>query len=308
LGHSMNDFMNVWAMMWLSSTGEYASDMSFLNIDAIRMGHNYHDELGAFGRHYELEFARVLKATDFFERNKPRVCFKRLIMQPRPLVLFTWDGWWQDMKCTFLGPSSLFQRWNYAIRENYGLLSSNPSTLPTNQHVQVLLIVRVAKATGAQQSSRVFANEDEIKDALSKLPGVSIFVAQDLATIPFEEQVRLVANSSLVIGMHGAGIPASMHMSVGTKHCCGVIEIFPEGEFKTIRGYGNMARRMGHHYERLALTTGDSRGGRGTYVPPQQITAAAQRVLQLIETKPSCVMPSVVQDPHFSATPSVWHH
>jgi hypothetical protein len=27
-----------------------------------------------------------------------------------------------------------------------------------------------------------------------------------------------------------------MHMPVGTKHCCGVIEIFPNGEFNHIKG------------------------------------------------------------------------
>ena len=42
-------------------------------------------------------------------------------------------------------------------------------------------------------------------------------------------------------------------MAVGTKNCCGVIEIFPDGEFKGIRGHGNMARRMGHHYARLEV-------------------------------------------------------
>ena len=48
LGHSMSDFMNVWAMLWLSGTGQYAREMSFLNIDALRMGHSYQDQLNQF--------------------------------------------------------------------------------------------------------------------------------------------------------------------------------------------------------------------------------------------------------------------
>jgi hypothetical protein len=115
LGHSMTDFMNVWAMLWLSGMSPHTKDITFLNIDAIRMGHSYKDELGTFGKHYSTAFARILTAKDFASRDRPTVCFKRLIMQPRPLVLFTWDGWWQDMKCTFLGPSSLFQRWNIQV-------------------------------------------------------------------------------------------------------------------------------------------------------------------------------------------------
>ena len=50
LGHTMNDFMNVWAALWMAGVGQYARDISFLNIDALRMGHNYNDELFAFGR------------------------------------------------------------------------------------------------------------------------------------------------------------------------------------------------------------------------------------------------------------------
>ena len=45
-----------------------------------------------------LGFSRILKAKDFASQGQPKVCFKHLIMQPRPLILFTWDGWWQDMQ------------------------------------------------------------------------------------------------------------------------------------------------------------------------------------------------------------------
>ena len=50
LGHSMSDFMNVWAMLWLSGSGQRARDISFLNIDALRMGHSYGDELNQFAK------------------------------------------------------------------------------------------------------------------------------------------------------------------------------------------------------------------------------------------------------------------
>lgn len=50
LGHSMSDFMNVWTMLWLAGLGDYAHDIAFFNMDAIRMGHNYHDDLGTFSK------------------------------------------------------------------------------------------------------------------------------------------------------------------------------------------------------------------------------------------------------------------
>ncbi|KAJ1443507.1 hypothetical protein B484DRAFT_277035 [Ochromonadaceae sp. CCMP2298] len=302
LGHSMTDFMNVWAMLWLSSMGPYSKDVTFLNIDAIRQGHSYNDQLGKFGKHYETAFARILTAKDFASRGKPTVCFKRLIMQPRPLVLFTWDGWWQDMKCTFMGPSSLFQRWNIQIRNNYGLLN-RPSS-PTNKGVRVLLLVRSASSAAQMQQSRVFTNPEEIIAGLKEIQGASLRV-QDLSQLSFEEQVTLVADSSVIIGVHGAGIPASMHMSVGTTYCCGVLEIFPEGEFKAIRGYGNMARRMGHHYERLALTGKERRPG-GTNVPANLVVDRVRKLIAQIQEQPSCVMPNVVSDQHFTSVPSVW--
>lgn len=49
LGHTMSDFLNVWLMLWLAQYGGHARDIHFLNIDALRMGHNYHDVLGQFG-------------------------------------------------------------------------------------------------------------------------------------------------------------------------------------------------------------------------------------------------------------------
>jgi hypothetical protein len=57
LGHSMSDFMNVWAMLWISGLAAYSKDIVFLNMDAIRMGHNYYDDLGKFSRSVQSLFA-----------------------------------------------------------------------------------------------------------------------------------------------------------------------------------------------------------------------------------------------------------
>jgi hypothetical protein len=129
------------------------------------------------------------------------VCFKRLIFQPIPLILFTWDGWWQEMKCTFVGPSSLFQRWNLQVRNNYDLLT--PREVEGPEPLNVLLIVRrLGHDHSSMYTSRIFGNEDEIVKALKGLPGMNLIV-QDLAKLTFEEQVRLIANTSVLIGVHG---------------------------------------------------------------------------------------------------------
>eukprot|EP01031_Cornospumella_fuschlensis_P035630 gene35630-43215_t len=56
LGHSLSDFMNVWAMLWLSGLGGRENSVTFINTDAIRMGHNYFDSLTPFTVHYENAF------------------------------------------------------------------------------------------------------------------------------------------------------------------------------------------------------------------------------------------------------------
>jgi len=309
LGHSMSDFMNVWTMLWLAGLGNYANDVTFLNTDAIRQGHNYHDDLGKFSRHYELQFHHLLKARDFTEdRSRQRVCVKRLLFMPRPVLLYTWDGWWADMPCTLAGPSSLFQRWNLQVRQLYGLypLPSEVVAEDRQGKVRVLFIKRsVGRAAAHMYTSRVIKNIDDVIAGLKQSISsdvVSEWIVEDLARLSFEEQVRLVGKVHMIVGVHGAGVPASMHMSVGRRNCCGVIEIFPSGEFTPIRGYGNMARRAGHHYRRLDVSSAQSNAD-GVSVPVEALAGLVKEVVDAMKVKPSCVLKSAMKDPYFDSVP-----
>ena len=282
---------------------------------------------------YNVTFRRILKAVDFTE-SKAKLCFKKLIMPPRSIVQFHADSVGgaalastTAAECTAItqagagtgeqdpavavhryvaGISSLFQRWNLQLRQNYELLRLD--AMPTQETLQLLLITRMPPPHGPNTThvlSRMYENTDQIVSALTAFvvqqnaqhPSTPMkLVVQDFLSISFSDQVRLIASSSIVVGMHGAGIPASMHMAVGTKHCCGVVEIFPEGEFKSIRGYGNMARRMGHHYERVDLDSSAHRGA-STYVQPEKVVEQMKAVLQRIEAKSSCFLRSVLKDP-----------
>lgn len=88
-------------------------------------------------------------------------------------------------------------------------------------------------------------------------------------------------------------------MAIGRKNCCGIVEIFPDGEFKPIRGYGNMARRMGLHYRRLDV--GSSHNSAGVAVPVDSLLSTTSEVLQLMGTQPSCVLSSALDDPFFDS-------
>ena len=94
-----------------------------------------------------------------------------------------------------------------------------------------------------------------------------------------------------------------MHMPIGTKYCCGVIEIFPEGEFKPIRGYGNMARRMGIHYINMFLGPDNSRGNGGN-VPKDGLLKEMNKLISDIKSKPTCIISSAITDPYFDSIPS----
>ena len=56
-----------------------------------------------------------------------------------------------------------------------------------------------------------------------------------------------------------------------------------------------MARRMGHHYERIILSEGGSR------VKVPQLLDTAKGLLAKIHTQPTCVLPAALQDPYFDS-------
>lgn len=294
-------------------------------------------------RTYNVTFRRILRAADFAEA-KAKVCFKRLILPPKPTLAFNADvvsaagaagsavagglmGSAANQQCVagreavpalaagdadthsyLAGISSLFQRWNLQARQNYDLLRLE--SLPTHDTVQILLIARVPLSYGPNTThvlSRMFTNTNQIVSALNACitelnhhypTRLAKLVVHDFLSMGFTEQVRLMASSSVVVGMHGAGIASTMHMAVGTKHCCGVVEIFPEAEFSGAKGYRNMARRMGHQYQRLGVAP-EHTSLHGTTVPPDSVVQAVRTVLDRITaTGGSCFLPEVISTPY----------
>ena len=324
--HMFSDYLNVQSLLWLSGAAAYSKDISLLNIDSFRMQQYYGDEPNEYFSYYSKTFRRILKAKDF---GTSKVCFKNLIMQPLPEIQFTRDGWRHDLRCSIIGPSSIYQRWNLQMRDSFGLLSH--SALQTNDVFTILLVTKASKLGSRKQelkkkyankksfdlssevairslsnqestadkspSAKGITNPDELMLMLKELTGkfsgrksdvTFKILKQDLDLLTFDDQVALIARSSLIIGMHGTGIAISMHMAVGSTYCCGVIEIFPpenymnmrgigvresrdgnnvtstsrklitreskgDVKFISLKGHGNMARRMGHKYSRIDL-------------------------------------------------------
>jgi hypothetical protein len=326
LAHTMNDFMNVWLLLWLERQANSSSSLHFLTIDSMREYNNFNDIINSFYVIYEKNFKKISKAMDFHLKPKKHsiICFEKVILQSLPSRGFVWDHWQADLPCSFIGPSSLFQRWNLHVRDSLGLLpvslssssSSSTSTssiscptLPKLDKIIILLVVRSESNNewGSYRTSRLFLNFLEIKQTLleiaktssssSSLPPVEILV-QDFKDLPaYEDQIELMSRVSIIIAMHGAGIVQSMLMSLGSLNCCGIIEMIPEGEFSPVRGFANMIRKMGFHYHRIAIDARNSKS-EGAIVPIQVLENEVIGMIKKVTQEPACILPSVIRDPY----------
>ncbi len=117
-----------------------------------------------------------------------------------------------ETRCNFATPSSLFQRWNLHLRYNFGHLRNLPEEYPTNNAIQILLVIRRSRGeniVAKHISSRIFLNEKELISALNKFVSsirgdvpVSL-VVRDFSSLSYEQQSAVVGNASIIIGMHG---------------------------------------------------------------------------------------------------------
>jgi hypothetical protein len=140
--HMFSDYLNIQSLLWLSGKAAHSQDVTLLNIDSFRMQPCFGDQPNDYFYHYFKAFRRVLRAADFGPTAK--VCFKNLIMQPKPEVLFSRDGWRHDLRCSLVGPSSLHQRWNLQMRINLGLMTLEGG-LVTDYVFRILLIRKASK-------------------------------------------------------------------------------------------------------------------------------------------------------------------
>lgn len=297
VGHTMNDIMNVWVMLWLENLARSARSIEMLNVDSFKLGHNFDDQPNRLFHTYLKSLRSILKGTDLAGKT---VCVKKLLIQPTPPRFFVWESWFIDLPCSFVGPSTLYQRWNLHVRQAYNLLS-----VPRPAKMAVLVIVRNEHSNmwGSQRTSRNWLNLDAARQGLQSLLDSQPFstdfelVVEDLAKLTFRQQIELMTRTALVVGMHGAGISMALHMSLGSPRCCGVLELYPQGEFSPIRGHGNMARKIGLHYDRIDIS-GEASRHDGAHAPVKELVEKTRGMLVKMTKQPTCVHPQVISDPY----------
>jgi hypothetical protein len=307
MAHTLNDVMNVWLMLWMDGKAANTSSMPFLTIDALKMYNNFDDTVNQYFTTYAKNFRTILRGADF---GTGTLCLRRVLTQPLPIRGFVWDNWHNDLPCSFVGPSSLYQRWNLHVRHSFGLLSAAVRETFAAQTLKVVLIVRTESKNdwGSYRTSRLFLNQQEIITAFEQLRGTLTgmqqfeLVVQDFALLSFEQQMRLMSETNILVGMHGAGISQSQYMPIGSERCCGVLEIFPRGEFTPVRGFANMIRKMGLSYGRIDISKEDSLGD-GARVPVAELVQKLRDLIVRVVKEPACVLPQVIDDPYLlSAT------
>ena len=79
--HTMQDLMSVLLILWLQRVARHSEQITFLNVDSLRLYNNNNDEINQFFEPYKRMFPPILKGISF---GKDSLCIQRLLLQPIP--------------------------------------------------------------------------------------------------------------------------------------------------------------------------------------------------------------------------------
>jgi hypothetical protein len=314
LGHYINDVIGIWAMTILSNRS--SQDSLMINMDGLRSGGpagggshrlmipGQPDTHGPYSpSYYHLWFDEVKKAVDY---GQQKVCFEELHIFPLPGVPWFWNDWGRINECSMVAASPLYQSFNLFLRQHimdhYGSGSSSSGSSSGSSGLQSLsnppedvihIVIEVRKINPAKRAAtatgRFIRNLSMLINTLQQIPNVKV-TAQDFAQLSFIDQIKLAHTASIFVSMHGAGTTHIFHMAIGQKHCCGLIELFPDKsiDLYTAQGYGNLARMLGFHHVRLVADSGATTAS-GTAVDVQAIKQLAVTLIDKIQLRPTCL-------------------
>jgi protein O-GlcNAc transferase len=151
-----------------------------------------------------------------------------------------WQADWVELDCR---ESALVKSFVSRVLQLYQV----PTPLRKNKEVVAKFIRRT--------NTRKLINETELVESARKtVPHLNIEIV-DFATISFAEQLKIVRETDLLIGVHGAGLTHTMFLPPGSA----VVEILP-GKFAH-KGFRNLAQMLGHrYYSTHAEMHGDASG------------------------------------------------
>ena len=227
-----------------------------------------------FAAHYQSWFGKGIKNPSSYGINdvggtQKRVCFKELYILPYPSVPFVWNEWRALSECAGLAPSPLYQSFNLFLRNHWARTHDLDDVTFSSDRVKILILTR-SKSNGKEKlpeanikaTARIIKNFKSMQDELESIPNVQISV-HDFSEVSFDKQLEVVRSSQVIVGMHGAALAHMFHMSIGSKFCCAVVELFPEKKFgyQDIHGYRNIALNLGVKYFRHEEKIGSAEDG-----------------------------------------------
>jgi hypothetical protein len=91
-GHTYNDILNVWLMLYIEDYMLFTNDLHLVSVDAMRLYNNFDDRVNDLLTIYKKSFKQIHRGLDFGSKV---VCFERLLLQPLPSRGFVWNNWHQ---------------------------------------------------------------------------------------------------------------------------------------------------------------------------------------------------------------------
>ncbi|EFY84844.1 DUF563 domain protein [Metarhizium acridum CQMa 102] len=151
-----------------------------------------------------------------------------------------WQGDWVELDCR---ESALVKAFVSRVLHLYDV----PTPARRNREVVAKFVRRT--------NTRKLINETELIESVQKaIPHLDLEIV-DFAGFSFAEQLKIVRETDLLIGVHGAGLTHTMFLPPGSA----VVEILP-GDFAHM-GFRNLAQILGHRYYRThAEMHGDASG------------------------------------------------
>lgn len=137
-----------------------------------------------------------------------------------------WQSDWEPNNCDH---SELLRTFSHRVLRHLHI---------SDDEVKDKVVVTIIDRLGTRKLLDIEGHTTALKDRYLHVEIQTI----DLAALPFSEQVRIVRNSDVLAGVHGAGLTHGLWLKQGSA----LAEILPDGfEHK---GFRNMAGALGHGY------------------------------------------------------------
>jgi hypothetical protein len=177
--------------------------------------------------------AEILEWTEFTRQTQNKiVCFEKAIISDRSMEIFKTEpyltdrmlgGYFEDLKQERLDHFAS-RIWNYC----------QVAKVPTDK-----IVVTYVRRTGSRCLTS--SCEEELISKIEKLENVDLRIV-DFAAISFYEQVKIIVNTDVLLGVHGNGLSHALLLPSGAT----VIELFPKDSFRV--EYRIIAKSRGLNY------------------------------------------------------------